>query len=95
MQFDGGDCCDDKVELTDGSCQIKESCAAGYVPLIVGDGYCNDETNFVECLFDGLDCGQIDNPYEVDTTFCTDCELHSVAGILWYVIPLKQKQNFD
>ena len=37
---------------------------------LVGDGYCNDITNNVECVFDGGDCcGSC-----VNTKFCTRCE---------------------
>ena len=37
---------------------------------MVGDGYCNDETNNIHCDFDGGDCC-----YScVSTLFCTDCK---------------------
>ena len=34
----------------------------GIPPRFVGDGFCNGETNIVECLYDGLDCGHCKNP---------------------------------
>ena len=37
------------------SCHLIESCAAGYHPL-VGNGFCNDDTNIAECDYDGGDC---------------------------------------
>ena len=37
------------------TCKHLETCEAGYHPL-VGDGYCNDETNNANCSFDGGDC---------------------------------------
>ena len=36
-------------------CHLVETCAAGYHPL-VGNGFCNDDTNIAECEYDGLDC---------------------------------------
>ena len=35
---------------------MEEACAAGFIPSLVGDGFCNDETNIFECGFDGGDC---------------------------------------
>ena len=36
-------------------CHLIETCAAGYHPL-VGNGFCNDDTNIAECDYDGGDC---------------------------------------
>ena len=39
-------------------------------PLIVGDGFCNDETNNAECNYDGGDCcGTC-----INTEHCTECQ---------------------
>jgi hypothetical protein len=40
---------------SDCSCHLIETCAAGYHPL-VGNGFCNDDTNIAECDYDGGDC---------------------------------------
>ena len=45
-----------------------EACAAGYHPL-VGNGFCNDDTNIAECDYDGGDCCG----YCVITEYCEDC----------------------
>ena len=37
---------------------------------LVGDGYCNDETNVLECNFDDGDCC---GP-NITTTHCTECQ---------------------
>ena len=72
--YDGGDCC--------GSCVLKNHCTectcfgelnngiASHNALI-GNGYCNDETNNEECMFDGLDCCGSD---VFDTKYCTECK---------------------
>ena len=39
-------------------------------PELVGDGYCNDETNKRQCDFDGGDCCYSN----VSTAFCSDCK---------------------
>ena len=44
-------------------------CYQSYQPLI-GDGFCDDETNNVDCGFDGGDCC-LDS---VVTNFCSECE---------------------
>ena len=57
--FDGGDCC--------GSCINKDRCSTnchcignvasnGILDALIGDGFCNDETNNQECKFDGREC---------------------------------------
>ena len=46
---------------------------------LVENGFCNDETNNAECMFDELDCCGYDdhhNGYVVDdvnTEFCVEC----------------------
>ena len=49
------------------SCHLIETCAAGYHPL-VGNGFCDDSTNIVECDYDGGDCCGC-----VFTEHCDDC----------------------
>ena len=51
------------------TCQHLETCAAGYHPL-VGNGFCNDDTNIAECNYDGGDCCL--NPNLVDNGVCND-----------------------
>ena len=57
--YDGGDCCgyDIKMDLcSECKCKHKETCSAGVYHSLVGDGFCNDETNNADCQFDGGDC---------------------------------------
>ena len=49
----------------------------------LADGFCQDETNHGDCMFDGLDCcgydhwndGDYDDAYDIspDTALCTEC----------------------
>ena len=39
-------------------------------PRLVGDGYCNDESNTIQCDFDGGDCCYTC----VSKQFCIDCK---------------------
>ena len=41
--------------------------------MLVGDGFCNDLTNILECDFDGGDCCLTC----VNTEFCSECQCHS------------------
>ena len=70
--YDGGDCCFSNVNkdhCTECICHFKESCATGFLPSSVGDGYCNDETNNPDCNYDGGDCcGSC-----INTDFCDNC----------------------
>ena len=43
------------------------------IPLWVGDGFCDDETNTAECNYDGGDCCGI----SVDTQYCSECTCHN------------------
>ena len=73
--FDGGECCLSDVitdYCTNCTCHLLETCAAGFFPPSVGDGFCNDETNNVHCLYDGLDCCR----YPVNNDSCSDCLCH-------------------
>ena len=60
---------------SDCSCHLIETCAAGYHPL-VGNGFCNDDTNIAECDYDGGDCCG----YCVVTEHCEACAC--LAGVL-------------
>jgi hypothetical protein len=48
---------------------LPQTCEAGYHPL-VGDGFCNDDTNIAECDYDGFDC--CSNPNMVGDGICND-----------------------
>ena len=39
----------------------------------MGDGYCDDHLNHLDCLFDNGDCC-----YGGDLTFCLDCICHNL-----------------
>ena len=74
--YDGGDCCgvDVNFELcSECTCKLQETCAAGHYGPLVGDGYCHDEFNNQDCLYDGLDCCGLN----VNTDFCSICACHS------------------
>ena len=78
--YDHGDCCLSNVNTdhcSDCTCYHQETCAAGFHPPSIGDGFCNDETNNVECNFDGGDCcGSC-----INTDRCTDCTcIRNVIG---------------
>ena len=73
--FDGGDCC--------GLCVVKDQCSKcaclqsevdehNITNVLVGDGYCNDETNNPDCSFDGGDCC---GPC-INIEFCSECQCH-------------------
>ena len=51
------------------ACYGQGTCAAGYHPL-VGNGFCDDDTNIAECNYDDGDC--CSNPNMVDNGFCND-----------------------
>ena len=57
---------------------IIETCAAGFFHPMIGNGYCNDETNNPECNFDGGDCcGSC-----INTDYCNNCTcIGSIMGI--------------
>ena len=77
--YDGGDCCLSNVNTdhcSECTCYHQETCAAGFIPSSVGDGFCNDETNIVECNYDGGDCC-----VNVNTDLCSNC-LCSSNGVI-------------
>ena len=47
---------------------------------MIGDGFCNDETNIENCNYDGGDCCG----YNINTDYCSDCKCYDneacVAG---------------
>ena len=45
------------------------------IPEYVGDGWCDDHLNHLNCFFDGGDCC-----YGGDQTFCVDCECHHYSN---------------
>jgi hypothetical protein len=49
------------------NCHFIETCVGGYHPL-VGNGFCDDDTNIAECDYDGGDCCGC-----VITEHCEDC----------------------
>jgi hypothetical protein len=53
---------------SDCACHFVETCTAGYHPL-VGNGFCDDDTNVAECDYDGGDCCG----YSVTSEHCTEC----------------------
>jgi hypothetical protein len=71
--YDGGDCCGYNINsdhCTECACFHQETCLVGLNHAFVGDGVCNDETNNVECEYDGGDCCL--NPNMVGDAICHD-----------------------
>ena len=82
--FDGGDCCGPDVNTTYCSlCQCLEDHGGGennFTTTIkpcnfhslhwIGDGYCDDDANNLECNFDGGDCCGDD----AITDYCLECQ---------------------
>ena len=91
--YDGGDCCLSLVitdYCTNCTCHLLETCAAGFLPPSVGDGFCNDDTNTQQCNFDGGDCC-----VNVNTDFCSNCSC-SGSGVItspWF--PGNYDNNLD
>ena len=68
--FDVGDCCYSCISTlfcSDCKCLTGDAGKEINYPLI-GDGYCQDETNNAECNYDGGDCC-----VNVKTNFCSEC----------------------
>ena len=73
--FDGGDCCGPCVVATrclNCTCLQTDVNVGEIKNHLVGDGYCNDETNSDACGFDGGDCC---GPC-INTEFCSECQCH-------------------
>ena len=52
-------------------------CLCNATLRLIGNGFCNDETNSLECNFDGGDCcGAC-----VNTNLCTECVCHKPLAI--------------
>ena len=50
---------------------------------VVGNGYCNDETNRLECNYDGGDCCLGSG---LDTQYCTECQcLYGEGEGIFYI----------
>ena len=56
-------------------------------PFLIGDGFCNDETNNGTCLFDGGDCCL----FIPSTDHCSECSCHT-SGII--TSPGYPQQNY-
>ena len=71
-RYDGGDCCESNTSMihcSECTCYHQETCAAGIYPSLIGDGFCNDETNNADCNYDGGDCcGSC-----INTDYCLHC----------------------
>ena len=65
-----------------------ETCAAGYHPL-VGNGFCNDDTNIAGC-YDGGDCC-----VNVNTDSCSDCNCLASGVITSPGFPGNYDNNLD
>ena len=61
----GADCCKDGVATT-----ISLTTCSPVFASAIGDGFCDDTNNMVECNFDGGDCCGPD----VNTNYCTQCQ---------------------
>ena len=78
-KFDLGDCCGPCPNTKNCTlCECKtENIEVTKIPLyeddiknpLIGDGYCNDETNNANCNYDGGDCCW----ENVNTEFCSEC----------------------
>jgi hypothetical protein len=88
--YDGGDCCievntDHCVYFTGCTCHHRENCIAGFIPSVVGDGVCDDETNNADCSFDDGDCC-----IDINMARCSNCTCHHqencVAGFIPSVV---------
>ena len=51
---------------------------------LVGNGFCNDETNIADCNFDGGDCCAAN----INTDFCSECTCHIIETCLAGYHPL-------
>ena len=83
--FDGGDCCGSNVNTDSCRvCQCLEGggggsggtttpsrtiTAGGCNQVWIGDGYCDDINNNLDCTYDGGDCCRSN----VNTQYCTEC----------------------
>ena len=70
-------------------CHFIETCKAEVHPL-VGNGFCNDNTNIVECDYDGGDCC-----VNVNTDSCSDCNCLASGVITSPGFPGNYDNNLD
>ena len=82
--YDDGDCCLSETKTDHCSeciCYGQETCMAGINPTSVGDGICNDQTNNMECNYDGGDCCKV--PINKDQ--CSNCEcISKFHSLQWH-----------
>ena len=57
---------------------------------MIGDGFCNDETNNADCNHDGQDCC-----VNVNKSFCTECNCISDGFITSPGFPENYENNLD
>ena len=77
--YDGGDCCGACINRNyceDCECLGLQSENGTVQNPLVGNGFCNDETNILECNFDAFDCCGYNG--SVNTADCTNCTCHSM-----------------
>ena len=71
--FDGGDCClSNLLTAFCTECQCLEGSGGNITfpcSLFVGDNYCDDINNHVDCNFDGGDCCGSN----INTNYCSEC----------------------
>ena len=70
-------------------CHFIETCKAEVHPL-VGNGFCNDNSNIVECDYDGGDCC-----VNVNTDSCSDCNCLASGVITSPGFPGNYDNNLD
>ena len=76
--YDGGDCCVNvnTDHCSECKCYLNENCALEFIPyMVVGDGFCNDETNNFNCHYDLGDCCG----YNVNNDLCSNCTCLGMA----------------
>ena len=60
------------------------NCVDGVNYAMIGNGYCNDETNNADCNYDGGDCCMLN----VNSEHCTECKCYFQENCLAGVHPL-------
>ena len=83
--YDGGDCCGSNVNTQycnicqclgggggSGGATTDEACDQGWI----GDGYCDDINNNLDCFYDGGDCCGLN----VNTLYCNICQCLEGGG---------------
>ena len=62
---------------------------------MVGNGFCNGDTNIVECHFDGGDCCPNPDMVNVNTDSCSDCNCLGSGVITSPGFPGNYDNNLD